>query len=128
MADLVTRLILDNKQFNNNIAKSKQETQQFENVSTKITGTIGKFAAGIGIAMGATEAFNKVIHSSQTMGDSWDNTINACKSAVDAFFQSLSTGNWDAFNNGILSTIKNMRELSALRVFVPKGFDSLTCG
>lgn len=115
MADLVTRLILDNKQFNNNIAKSKQETQQFENVSTKITGTIGKFAAGIGIAMGATEAFNKVIHSSQTMGDSWDNTINACKSAVDAFFQSLSTGNWDAFNNGILSTIKNMRELSALR-------------
>lgn len=68
MADLVTRLILDNKQFNNNIAKSKQETQQFENVSTKITGTIGKFAAGIGIAMGATEAFNKVIHSSQTMG------------------------------------------------------------
>ena len=115
MADLVTRLILDNKQFNNNIAKSKQETQQFENVSTKITGTIGKFAAGIGIAMGATEAFNKVIHSSQTMGDSWDNTINACKSAVDAFFQSLSTGNWDEFNNGILSNMKNMREFSALR-------------
>lgn len=115
MADLVTRLILDNKQFNDNIAKSKQETQQFENISTKITGTIGKFAAGIGIAMGATEAFNKVIHSSQTMGDAWDNTINACKSTVDAFFQSLSTGNWDAFNGGILRTIANMRELSALR-------------
>lgn len=115
MADLVTRLILDNKQFNNNIAKSKQETQQFENISTKITTTIGKFAGAIGLAMGSLEAMNKVIHSSQTLGDSWDNTINACKGTVDAFFQSLSTGNWDAFNNGILSTIKNMRELSALR-------------
>lgn len=115
MSDLVTRLILDNKQFNDNIAKSKQQTQQFENISTKITGTIGKFAGAIGLAMGSLEAMNKVIHSSQTMGDAWDNTINACKSTVDAFFQSLSTGNWDAFNNGILSTIKNMRELSALR-------------
>lgn len=115
MADLVTRLILDNKQFNDNIARSKQQTQQFENVTGKITGAIGKFAAGIGIAMGATEAFNKVIHSSQTLSDAWDNTINACKGTVDAFFQSLSTGNFDAFNNGILSTIKNMRELSALR-------------
>lgn len=115
MADLVTRLILDNKQFNDNIAKSKQQTQQFENITGKITGAIGKFAAGIGIAMGATEAFNKVIHSSQTMSDAWDNTINACKSTVDAFFQSLSTNNWDAFNSGILRTIANMRELSALR-------------
>lgn len=115
MSDLVTRLILDNKQFNDNIAKSKQQTQQFENISTKITGTIGKFAGAVGLAMGGLEAMNKVIHSSQTMSDAWDNTINACKSTVDAFFQSLSTGNFDAFNNGILSTIKNMRELSALR-------------
>ena len=115
MSDLVTRLILDNKQFNDNIAKSKQQTQQFAMVSTKITGTIGKFAGAIGLAMGGLEAMNKVIHSSQTLGDSWDNTINACKSTVDAFFQSLSTENWDAFNGGILRTIANMRELSALR-------------
>lgn len=115
MADLVTRLILDNKQFNDNIAKSKQQTQQFEMVSTKITGTIGKFAGAIGLAMGGLEAMNKVIHSSQSLGDAWDNTINACKSTVDAFFQSLSTNNWDAFNGGLLRTIANMRELSALR-------------
>lgn len=115
MADLVTRLILDNKQFNDNIAKSKQQTQQFEMVSSKITGTITKFAGAIGLAMGGLEAMNKVIHSSQSLGDAWDNTINACKSTVDAFFQSLSTGNFDAFNGGILRTIANMRELSALR-------------
>lgn len=115
MADLVTRLILDNKQFNDNIARSKQQTQQFENVTGKITGAIGKFAGAIGIVMGGLEAMNKVIHSSQTLSDAWDNTINACKSTVDAFFQSLSTNNWDAFNSGILRTIANMRELSALR-------------
>lgn len=115
MADLVTRLILDNKQFNDNIAKSKQQTQQFENITGKITTSIGKFAGAIGLAMGGLEAMNKVIHSSQTMGDEWDNTINACKGTVDAFFQSLSTGNWDAFNGGILRTIANMKELSRLR-------------
>lgn len=115
MSDLVTRLILDNKQFNDNIARSKQQTQQFENVTGKITGAIGKFAAGIGVAMGGLEAMNKVIHSSQTLSDAWDNTIESCKSTVDAFFQSLANNNWDAFRNGILSTIWSMRELAELR-------------
>lgn len=115
MSDLVTRLILDNKQFNDNIAKSKQETQQFENISTKITSTIGKFAGAVGLAMGGLEAMNKVIHSSQTLSNAWDNTIESCKGTVDAFFQSLANNNWDAFNNGILSTIWNMRELAELR-------------
>nr|DAT88685.1 MAG TPA: hypothetical protein [Caudoviricetes sp.] len=110
MADLVTRLILDNKQYNDNIAKSKQQTQDFENISTKITSTIGKFAVAIGAAHTATDAFNQIIHSSQGIGDAFDTTLGACKMSVDAFFQSLTTGNWNAFNDGILSTISNMKE------------------
>jgi hypothetical protein len=53
--------------------------------------------------------------SSQTLGDTWNNTINACKGAVDAFFFSLSSNNWDTFNQGLIRTIENMYQLSALK-------------
>ena len=49
MADLVTRLLLDSSGFNNNIVKSSRQVQEFQQITGNIVGTIGKFAAGIGI-------------------------------------------------------------------------------
>lgn len=101
MSDLVTRLILDNKQFNDNIAKSKQQTQQFENTSAKITGTIGKFAGAIGIAMTASEGFNRVLKSSQTLSDLTASAMQAAKTGVDEFFYSLGSGDFTSFLGGL---------------------------
>lgn len=115
MADLVTRLLLNSSQFDNNIRQSTQQVQQFQQVGRNITATIGKFAGALGIAMTAGEAFNKWVHSSQALGDEWDNTVNACKGTIDVFFQSLSNGDWSAFQDGLFSTIKGLKELSALR-------------
>lgn len=115
MADLVTRLLLNSSQFDNNIRQSTQQVQQFQQVGRNITATIGRFAGVLGVAMTAGEAFNKWVHSSQTLGDEWDNTINACKGTIDVFFQSLSNGDWSAFQDGLFSTIKGLKELSALR-------------
>lgn len=115
MADLVTRLLLNSSQFDNNIRQSTQQVQQFQQVGRNITATIGKFAGALGVAMTAGEAFNKWVHSSQALGDEWDNTINACKGTIDVFFQSLSNGDWSAFQDGLFSTIKGLKELSALR-------------
>ncbi|WP_455667869.1 hypothetical protein [Phocaeicola sp.] len=115
MADLVTRLLLNSSQFDNNIRQSTQQVQQFQQVGRNITATIGKFAGVLGVAMTAGEAFNKWVHSSQVLGDEWDNTINACKGTIDVFFQSLSNGDWSAFQDGLFSTIKGLKELSALR-------------
>lgn len=115
MADLVTRLLLNSSQFDNNIRQSTQQVQQFQQIGRNITATIGKFAGALGVAMTAGEAFNKWIHSSQALGDEWDNTINACKGTIDVFFQSLSNGDWSAFQDGLFSTIKGLKELSALR-------------
>lgn len=121
-ASLITRLIMDASQYNGGLQKAQKSIDQFigknmsmSSVMSKAAASIAKMAGAVGIAMGGIEAMNKMIHSSQTLGDEWDNTINACKSSVDAFFQSLATGNWDAFNGGILRTIANMKELSALR-------------
>lgn len=116
MSDILARLLLDTKDYDSKIKKAKGSTQGFaSSIGSKAAMAVGKFATGIGLAMGGVEAFNKVMQSSQTLGDSWNNTINACKSSVDVFFQSLATGNWDAFNGGLLQTISNMRAVSAMK-------------
>lgn len=116
MNDIVSRLLLDTKQYDANLQKSKKGSNDFaDDVAGKLSGAVAKFAAGIGVAVGGVEAFNKIMGSSQTLGDTWNNTINACKGTVDAFFFSLSSNNWDAFNQGLIRTIENMYQLSALK-------------
>lgn len=116
MSEILTRLLLNTSDYDSKLGKAKRSSNDFaSNIGGKATALVGKFAAGIGLVMGGVEAFNKVIQSSQTLGDNWNNTINACKGTVDVFFQSLATGNWDAFNGGLLSTISKMKEVSALR-------------
>ena len=116
MSDIWTRLLLNTSDYDNKLKKAKGSTQSFASqIGSKAASAVGKFAAGIGIAMGGVEAFNNVIQSSQTLGDKWNNTINACKGTVDVFFQSLATGNWDAFNQGLSGTISNMYKISALK-------------
>ena len=116
MSDILTRLLLNTSDYDNKLKKAKGSTQIFASqIGSKAVAAVGKFAAGVGIAMGGVEAFNNVIQSSQTLGDKWNNTINACKGTVDVFFQSLATGNWDAFNQGLSGTISNMYKISALK-------------
>lgn len=116
MSDIFSRLLLDTKQYDASLSKAKKGSNDFAGeVVGKLTGAVGKFAAGIGIAVGGVEAFNKMMSSSQTLGDTWNNTLNACRGTVDAFFQSIATGNWGAFNQGLIQTIENMYQLSALK-------------
>lgn len=116
MSDILSRLLLDTKDYDSKLGRSKKQSNDFANeVAGKLSGAVAKFAAGIGVAVGGVEAFNKIMGSSQTLGDTWNNTLNACKGTVDTFFQSLATQNWDAFNNGIIRTIENMYQLSALK-------------
>lgn len=116
MSDILSRLLLDTKDYDSKLGKSKKQSDDFANeVAGKLSGAVAKFAAGIGVAVGGVEAFNKLMGSSQTLGDTWNNTLNACKSTVDAFFQSISSQNWDAFNQGLIKTIENMYQLSAMK-------------
>nr|DAJ23586.1 MAG TPA: hypothetical protein [Caudoviricetes sp.] len=101
MSDLVTRLILDNKQFNDNIARSKREVEQYNNIQSTITSTLSKFAGGLGLAMTAGQAFNKVLNSSQTLGDLTASAMQAAKTGVDEFFYSLGSGDFTSFLNGL---------------------------
>lgn len=116
MSDIVTRLLLNSGDYDKKMSNAKKSSEDFaSNIGGKVAGMVGKFAAGIGVAMGGVEAFNKMMASSQTMGDQWNNTLSACKGTVDALFQSLASGNWDAFNGGLIRTLENMYQLSALK-------------
>lgn len=119
MSDIVTRLLLKTNDFDANLEKSKSIVNSFQggisNMAKSVGSSFMKAAGGIGLAVGAGESFMKIIRSTQSTSDEFDNTLNACKGTVDIFFQSLSSGSFEAFNNGVLNTISNLKELSALR-------------
>lgn len=76
--DLVTRLLLNSSQFDNNIQRSTGQIRSFQQAGRTAGNALGsmtsmamKFAGGIGIAMSAGEAFNKAINSTQTSGDAF---------------------------------------------------------
>ena len=56
----------------------------------------------------------EVANASQTMGDKWNNSMEAMKTTTDAFFMALSTGDWSVFNDGLYEAIKKARELAEL--------------
>lgn len=136
MADLVTNLILKTQQFDQNIqnaqrqldalnrklfeldkriATPKMSLNDFSNVlSSSLVSSLTKFAGGLGLAMSAGEAFDKAMRSCQTTSDMLDNNLNAAKDSVDAFFRSLVTGDWSAFNDGIIGAYNNLKNLSML--------------
>lgn len=116
MADLVTRILLDDKQFNDNIEKSKKQVQSYTNLTTKLTSTFGKLAGGIGVAVTASEAFTKAVNSNKEVQDKFNTITEGAKQTVNDFFSALSTGDWSVFDDGITSAIKKGQQyISTLR-------------
>lgn len=105
MADLVTRLLLNSSNFDNNIRKSSLQIQQFQKIGQSITATLGKFAGAIGVAMTAQEMLDRTIKSSQTTSDTYDQVMRALNVTVDTFFTAIGTGDFTAFNMGLSSMI-----------------------
>lgn len=119
MSDIVTRLLLKTNDFDANLEKSKKNVNGFQGGISNMAKTAGasimKFAGTIGLAMGAYGAFDKLMHSSQGTQDALEWRLSACKETVDAFFHSLSSGDFTAFNDGIVETYDNMIKLQQLR-------------
>ena len=112
MADLVTRLLLNNSNFNNNIQASTKELMAFrrqaETVSSglsAVTGTLGKMAGAFGVAMGAGEIFGKMLEQNQTFGDNFRRAQQQASEAVNFFAVSLAQADFSNFLNGLQSVI-----------------------
>ena len=114
--DLITRLLLDSKQFDSNLAKSTKEIQSFQqktanvgkmcsNSFNSILGVVGKVAPALGVAVGGYEAFDRTIKANEGSIDEWGRVCQAAKASVDSFFIAVNSGNFDNFISG-LSTIR----------------------
>mgnify|MGYP005943261839 FL=1 len=114
MSDIVTRLLLKTNDFDANLNKSKKNVNGFQSDITKMSGVavsgVMKFAGVLGIAVTASEGFNKVMNSSQTLGDEYARTMDGLKGGVDQFFYSIGSGDWTPFMNGLSETIRLARE------------------
>ncbi len=83
------------------VKKFADQNLSLNGVLTNVTGTVGKMAAGVGVAMTATEAFNKVMRSSQTTSDAWDRAMRAATTTVNEFFTAISTGDFSTMLAGL---------------------------
>lgn len=114
MSDIVTRLLLKTNDFDANLNKSKKNVNAFQSDISKMSGVavsgVMKFAGVLGIAVTASEGFNKVMNSSQTLGDEYARTMDGLKGGVDQFFYSIGSGDWTPFMNGLSETIRLARE------------------
>ena len=114
MSDIVSRLLLDTKDYDSKLGKAKQSSNDFaSDIGGKAAAAVGKFAAGLGVAMGAAEAFDKIIKSSQTTGDKYAQTMEGLKASVDTFFTSISTGDFTSFITGMDAVVTKAREAYA---------------
>ena len=114
MADLVTRIILNNKQFNDNIAASKKQLEIFNKTTAGIKNVIGTFAASLGVAGGAMETFNGIMRNNQQFGDSMKEAMNAAKASVNEFFYAISSGDFSNILGGLDNVIAKSREASRM--------------
>lgn len=121
MNDLIIRLKLNSNNWDTNLKKSQQSIQgfsktanssfgEFGNILGKTGGLVTKFAGGLGIAFSAVETLNKGINSTSSSQNIYNDTIGTASKVTDNFFQSLITGDWTKFNNGILTAIDNAKD------------------
>lgn len=114
MSDIVTRLLLKTNDFDANLEKSKKSVNGFQNNITSMASVassgIMKFAGALGAVITVSEGFNKIMNSSQTLGDEYCRTMEGLKGGVDQFFYSIGSGDWTPFMNGLSETIRLARE------------------
>lgn len=96
--------------FDASMGKMIQKATGFNGSLGSLIGVVGKFAGALGVAMTASEAFNKVIHSSQALTDNFGATQQEVTTVVDNFFQSLASGDFSPFLNGMDNIIAKARE------------------
>lgn len=107
MADIVARLRLDNKDYDDKLAKAKNSAKKFsQEGGASISDLAGKFTAMAGAVAGCKavmDTFNAVMNSSQTYADTYANAIATVKGVVDNVVYSVANADFSSFERGLRS-------------------------
>ena len=113
----VVKLAGDSKKYQQSMSDATRALDRFQkqNLSTTaaittITTALSKFVGVAALVKGAQETVTRVIHGSQTSADAFAAAMNAAKVSVDAFFSSVSTGDFSNFALGLSNIATNAME------------------
>ena len=120
--DIVARLILNSKDFDGKIAKSKKEVYSMKNLGKEVFGGMASALKGYAVAAGAavtvSEAFKAFIGSSQGLTDAWGRSLEVAKTSFDNFMYSVANADFTAVSGGL-------EEMAARAKDVYNAFDQL---
>lgn len=115
-SDIIASLKLNSTDYEQKLAKAKESTRKFSKDGGQgLTDMVGKFkglAVAVAGSKAAMEVFNRVIKSSQTIGDEYAKVIDSAKSVTNQFFYAMGSGDFTYFDKGLREIIKNAREAS----------------
>ena len=132
--DLVTRMLLDKKQWDSGLTDATRQMGQFRASVSGGQATLANFTKGMGLSITkfagwaaagtlAKEGLEKFMRAGQETSDWIDNNVNAWKATFDSFFEALNHGdvsgflsNMDAIRSAAYETsaaIDNLRDAVA---------------
>ena len=97
----------DSTDYDKKLAAAKKKTKSFGQESVEMFKGIAAAVAGSKAAM---EVFNRVIASSQTIGDKYAATMQTAKSVTDQFVYALANADFSRFNSGLNDIISKSRD------------------
>ena len=131
--DIVAKLVLNSKDFDGKLAKSKKEISSMQGMGSKVFGgmttALKGFAVAAGAAVTVSEAFKAVVGSSQGLTDAWGRSLEATKTVFDNFVYSVANADFSSFENGLANMISQAREAYDALDLDTRGIDRicLTC-
>lgn len=108
--DLRTRLVLDSSQFDNTLKKSSKEIDQFQINIDKTKNILKNFAKVFAIAEFAFQTLDTALNSNARTQLEWQSSVDGAKTSINQFFQSLLSGDWSVYENGIANAIGLAKE------------------
>src|SRR5574344_1352871 len=108
--DIVAKLLLQTEDYQKNLKSARDEMKSFEEKVGTVKEGILKFAGVIGVATTAQEAFKKMIESSDTLSDMYEENVRAMTDIVDNFFYAIGNGDWTPLFSGLQNTIQLAKE------------------
>lgn len=108
LANLLIRLGLDSKEFEQGIGKAKNETNSFSS-GLKQLGVLAA-AAWTAVVASIGVAVNKVINITDTLGTEVQMLVGGIQEATNEFFRSIATADFSNFLENMKSAVKVGRE------------------
>lgn len=106
-SDIIASLKLNSTDYEQKLAKAKKNTQSFAQGGMS---DFAKLATAIASSKAAMEVFNRVVASSQTIGDAYARTMSVAKTVTDDFVYSIANADFTRFTDGLKGVRQRAQE------------------